>query len=160
MGGTQDGVGSSWLRTLWGVKGGKLRTLWGVKGGKLRTLWGVKGGKSVSDDIAGGLACWLCVIFFFFLGGGGWGVETLCQTFCAFLAWVNGVFVQRHFERTTGGCEVCCMVYKHDTHVPAHCLQVSVAASDGSAGRVTALCWHNSRGLDLRRGEDMLAIQE
>ena len=43
--GTRDGIGNSGLRTLWGVKGGKL---W--------TLWGVKGGKSVSDDIAGGLA--------------------------------------------------------------------------------------------------------
>ena len=83
VGGTQDGVGSSWLRTLWGVKGGKLRTLWGVKGGKLRTLWGVKGGKSVSDDIAGGLACWLCVIFFFFfLGGGVGGGDVMPDILC------------------------------------------------------------------------------
>ena len=46
----------------------------GSSRGKVADCVGVKGGKSASDDIAGGLACWLCVV----LGGKRLTPDILC----------------------------------------------------------------------------------
>ena len=84
----------------------------------------------------------------------------MSQIHCALPAWADGVFVQRHVWCTTGCGEVFCTVHVCDTQVATHCLQVGAAASEGSIGRVSAPGWHNSRGLDLCRGEDMLVIYD